>query len=78
MSCHMLQTVPNRPQRLSSRRHPARGSVCLSELLTTWAAHDLTHLHQISRIMAHQVCQAVGPWALFLGVIRRAGHSEAA
>jgi hypothetical protein len=25
----------------------------LSELLATWAAHDLTHLRQISRVMAH-------------------------
>jgi hypothetical protein len=59
-------------------RHPALGSVTLSELLATWAAHDLTHLHQISRIMAHQLRQAVGPWARFLGVMQCAGHSEAA
>jgi hypothetical protein len=57
--------------------HPALGSVCLSELLATWAAHDLTHLHQISRIMAHQLREAVGPWARFLGVMRCVGHSEA-
>ncbi len=44
-------------------RHPALGAVTLSELLATWAAHDLTHLHQISRIMAHQYREAVGPWS---------------
>jgi hypothetical protein len=59
-------------------QHPALGSVFLSELLATWAAHDLTHLHQISRIMAHQIREAVGPWARYLGVMRCAGHSEAA
>jgi len=59
-------------------RHPALGSVSLSELLATWAAHDLTHLHQISRIMAHQVREAVGPWERFLGVRQSAGHSETA
>jgi hypothetical protein len=59
-------------------RHPALGPVSLSELLATWAAHDLTHLHQISRIMAHQVREAVGPWAKFLGVMRCEGHSESA
>ena len=59
-------------------KHPALGSVTLSELLATWAAHDLTHLHQISRIMAHQVREAVGPWVRFLGVMQCAGHSEAA
>jgi len=40
-------------------RHPALGTVTLSELLATWGAHDLTHLHQISRIMAHQAREAV-------------------
>lgn len=57
-------------------RHPKFGSVTLSQLLATWAAHDLTHLHQISRIMAHQYREAVGPWTRFLGVMQCAGHSE--
>jgi hypothetical protein len=57
-------------------RHPALGVVTLSELLATWAAHDLTHLHQISRIMAHQYREAVGPWRAYLGVLKCAGHSS--
>jgi DinB superfamily len=56
-------------------RHPALGTVTLSELLATWAAHDLTHLHQISRVMAHQYREAVGPWQAFLGVMHCHGHS---
>lgn len=56
-------------------RHPALGTVTLSHLLATWAAHDLTHLHQISRIMAHQYREAVGPWTIYLGVMQCAGHS---
>jgi uncharacterized damage-inducible protein DinB len=59
-------------------RHPALGRVTLSELLATWAAHDLTHLHQIVRILAHQYREAVGPWARFLGVMQCSGHSAAA
>ncbi|MGB6902781.1 MAG: DinB family protein, partial [Acidobacteriaceae bacterium] len=59
-------------------RHPALGVVTLSELLSTWAAHDLTHLHQISRIMAHQSRDAVGPWSKFLGVLQCSGHSASA
>lgn len=55
--------------------HPALGDVTLSQLLATWAAHDLTHLHQISRIMAHQYRAAVGPWSAYLGVLRCEGHS---
>jgi len=57
-------------------RHPALGMVTMSELLATWAAHDLTHLHQISRVMASQYREAVGPWSAFLGVMKCAGHSS--
>lgn len=56
-------------------KHPALGTVTLSELLATWAAHDLTHLHQISRVMAVQYKEAVGPWSRFLGVMQCTGHS---
>jgi hypothetical protein len=51
-------------------RHPALGTVTLAQLLATWAAHDLGHLHQMSRIMAHQYREAVGPWHEYLGVMR--------
>ncbi len=61
-----------------SGRHPALGVVTLSQLLATWAAHDLTHLHQISRVMAYHCREAVGPWTRFLGVMQCAGHSAAA
>jgi hypothetical protein len=56
-------------------RHPVFGVVTLSQLLATWAAHDLTHVHQVSRILAHQCRQAVGPWEVFLGVLKCQGHS---
>jgi hypothetical protein len=59
-------------------RHPSFGTVTLSQLLATWAAHDLTHLHQISRIMAFQYREAVGPWMRFLGVMQCTGHSAGA
>ncbi|HKN60730.1 MAG TPA: DinB family protein [Candidatus Acidoferrales bacterium] len=71
-----LRTLNLRPEDLARRgRHPALGVVTLSELLATWAAHDLTHLHQISRVMAHQYRKAVGPWGAYLGVMHCAGHS---
>ena len=56
-------------------RHPSLGSVTLSQLLSTWAVHDLTHLHQLSRVMAHQYRDAVGPWNIYLGVLQCGGHS---
>ncbi|MGB8132360.1 MAG: DinB family protein [Candidatus Angelobacter sp.] len=54
--------------------HPSLGTVTLSQLLATWAVHDLTHLHQLSRVMAHQYRDAVGPWSAFLGVLQCTGH----
>jgi hypothetical protein len=72
-----LRALNLRPEDLAKRgRHPALGPVTLSQLLATWAAHDLTHLHQISRIMAHQYREAVGPWSAYLGVMQCAGHSS--
>jgi hypothetical protein len=71
-----LRALKLQPEDFSRRgRHPALGIVTLSELLATWAAHDLTHLHQISRVMAYQYRAAVGPWKAFLGVMQCAGHS---
>jgi len=57
--------------------HPRLGSVTLGNLLATWAAHDMTHLHQVARILAHQYRDAVGPWSVFLGVLKCNGHSDA-
>jgi len=57
-------------------KHPALGVVTLSQLLATWAVHDLTHVHQIARIMAHQYRESVGPWSAYLGVLKCAGHSD--
>jgi len=72
-----LRALNLRQEDLERRgRHPALGVVTLSQLLATWAAHDLTHLHQISRVMAHQYREAVGPWSAYLGVLQCAGHSS--
>jgi len=57
-------------------QHPALGPVTLDELLCTWAAHDLTHLHQLSRLLAYQYRESVGPWSRYLGVMHCNGHSE--
>ena len=57
-------------------RHPALGVVTLSELLATWAVHDLTHVHQLARVMAYQYREAVGPWSAYLGVLHCQGHSS--
>jgi hypothetical protein len=67
------------PEDLEKRgRHPALGSVTLAQLIAAWAVHDLSHLHQISRILAHQDREAVGPWSRFVGVLQCGGHSQPA
>ncbi len=72
-----LRALSLTPEDLVRRgRHPAFGAVTLSQLLATWVAHDLTHLHQISRVMAHQYRDAVGPWTVYLGVLQCAVHSS--
>ncbi len=56
-------------------KHPALGAVTLSQLVATWAVHDLTHIHQLSRVMAWQYRDEVGPWSAYLGVLQCNGHS---
>ncbi|HEY2857897.1 MAG TPA: hypothetical protein VGJ21_05735 [Terracidiphilus sp.] len=58
--------------------HQALGPVTLEQLLTTWAAHDITHLHQITRCMAHNLREGVGPFGRYLGVMKCAAHSDQA
>lgn len=72
-----LRALNLRREDLEKRgRHPELGAVTLSQLLATWVGHDLTHLHQISRVMAHQYRETVGPWTVYLGVMKCGGHSS--
>lgn len=51
--------------------HPEFGGVALRQLLATWVVHDLGHLAQVSRVLAKQYAQAVGPWRAYLSVLTR-------
>jgi hypothetical protein len=51
--------------------HPAFGAVTLRQLLATWAAHDLSHIAQITRVMTRQYRDAVGPWRAYLPIMDR-------
>lgn len=50
--------------------HPALGSVTLQQLIATWAVHDLDHIVQITRVLAVQYTDAVGPWRAYLRIVR--------
>ena len=70
-----LRAMNLQPQDFDRRgRHPSLGVVTLSQLLATWAVHDMTHFHQLSRVMAYQYREVVGPWSAYLGVLHCEGH----
>jgi hypothetical protein len=65
-----LKAVELSPEILNNTGiHPMLGPVTLRQLLAAWVVHDLTHIHQLSRVMAKQYDEAVGPWKQFMGVL---------
>lgn len=51
--------------------HPSLGEVTVKQLLATWATHDLGHIAQISRVMAKQYKDEVGPWVEYLSILNK-------
>lgn len=49
--------------------HPVLGAVTLRHLLATWVVHDLTHIAQITRVMAKQYKEEIGPWTEFFRIL---------
>jgi hypothetical protein len=49
--------------------HPSLGPVTLRHLLATWAVHDLGHIAQVTRVIAKQYRDEVGPWVPYLPVL---------
>ena len=71
-SLEELQARSLTPDQLQlTGQHPDLGRVTLAQLLATWVTHDLSHLTQITRVMAKQYRAAVGPWEAYLSVLRR-------
>jgi hypothetical protein len=50
--------------------HPEFGEVTLKQLLAAWLAHDMTHIAQVARVMAHQYREDVGPWSKYMRVLQ--------
>ncbi|KQL40196.1 hypothetical protein AN960_06885 [Bacillus sp. FJAT-25509] len=51
--------------------HPDLGTVKLRELLSTFVVHDLTHIAQITRVMAKRYKTDVGPWIANLSILKQ-------
>lgn len=49
--------------------HPKFDEVTLRNLLASWVAHDLTHIAQITRVMAKQYKTKMGPWPEFFRIL---------
>lgn len=72
-----LQSLALDDEALERRgRHPDFGPVTLCQLLATWVAHDLGHIAQISRTMAKQYREEVGPWRRYLPILDMGGGSS--
>lgn len=51
--------------------HPELGEVTLKQLLACWVTHDLGHIAQITRVMAKQYKDEVGPWQAYIPILNR-------
>ena len=49
--------------------HPEFGDVTLRQLLAAWVVHDLGHIQQLSRVLAKQYKEEVGPWVKYMSIL---------
>ena len=49
--------------------HPEFGPGTLEQLLATWAAHDMAHVAQLSRILTRSFGRQVGPWKKYFSLL---------
>jgi len=69
-SLEQLESLNLTDQQLAQRGwHSDLGSVTMKELIATWVVHDLSHTHQITKAMAYQYREAVGPWFEYLSIL---------
>ena len=67
-----LERMNLTPEMLQKRgRHPELGVVTLSQLLSTWVVHDIGHIGQVTRVLAKQYGEAVGPWRAYLPILSK-------
>lgn len=49
--------------------HPELGIVTLRNMLSAWVVHDMGHIAQVSRVVAKQYRQEIGPWTRYLTIV---------
>ncbi len=65
-----LETTVSLSDLNKKRIHPYMGEITLSNLLSYWVVHDLTHLFQIIEILGLRYKGEVGPWGDFLKILK--------
>ena len=50
--------------------HPSLGIITLKNMLAAWVVHDLGHIAQVSRVMAKQYKNEIGPWTQYLTIVK--------
>lgn len=56
--------------------HPELGTVSLRNMLSAWVVHDLGHIAQVSRVLAKQYHEEIGPWARYLTIVNHTPKEE--
>lgn len=49
--------------------HPELGPVTMKNLIAAWLVHDMGHITQVSRVIAKQYKDEVGPWPKYLTIL---------
>lgn len=49
--------------------HPEQGLVTAGNLIAAWVVHDLSHISQITRIMAKRYTSEVGSWREYMSIL---------
>jgi hypothetical protein len=57
-------------------RHPEFGDVTLGQLIAYWVAHNLTHLGQVSEVLARHYRTDAGPWRAYMPALTRVALAE--
>ncbi|MBV1923416.1 MAG: DinB family protein [Flavobacteriaceae bacterium] len=68
----VLKSLEITPEKLKlTGIHPEFGSITLEQLLATWVVHDLGHIAQVSRVLAHQYKDEIGPWKAYIPIVNK-------
>jgi hypothetical protein len=56
--------------------HPDLGEVMLGQMVAAWVAHDLTHVAQVSEVLARRYRDDVGPWRAYMPKLDEVAAAE--